>query len=106
MADSDSDYVASSGDEAGRGGKNSKGPKKSSKPRERERWEEISRAWDVGLEDDNIESTVAELLEAGKKRRYDHSSPPLIYNLNYLNLNHLNISITSTNSLPPPWLSL
>ncbi|KAI5796824.1 Ssl1-like-domain-containing protein [Pyronema domesticum] len=77
MADSDSDYVASSGDEAGRGGKNSKGPKKSSKPRERERWEEISRAWDVGLEDDNIESTVAELLEAGKKRRLLKDETPL-----------------------------
>jgi len=75
MADSDSDYIASSADEAGahvvskkgRGGKSSK---KSNKPRERERWEEVQRAWDVGLDDENIESTVAELLEAGKKRRY------------------------------------
>lgn len=76
MADSDSEYVASSGDEAGAhvvskkgGGKD--GRVKSGKPREKvkERWEEVQRAWDVGLEDDNIESTVAELLEAGKKRR-------------------------------------
>ena len=70
--DSDSDYIASSGDEAGahrvsKGGRS----EKSSKGREKkaERWEEVHRAWDVGLEDDNIESTIAELVEAGKKRR-------------------------------------
>lgn len=92
MADSDSDYIASSGDEAGGGGGGGGGParrggdragggggrgagkgggKRAAKPRERERWEEVQRAWDVGLDDDvSIESTVAELLEAGKKRRY------------------------------------
>ena len=87
MADSDSDYVASSGDEAGGGGGAARrggnktgggrsggkagGGKRAAKPRERERWEEVQRAWDVGLDDDaSIESTVAELLEAGKKRRY------------------------------------
>jgi transcription initiation factor TFIIH subunit 2 len=79
MVESDSDYIASSGDEVrihSKKGHHGKGGKKSSKPREkgRERWEEVQRAWDVGLEDDNIESTVAELLEAGKKRRL---SPPL-----------------------------
>jgi transcription initiation factor TFIIH subunit 2 len=80
MADSDSDYIASSGDEAsaprkGRGGK--KGDKGKPREKPRERWEEIQRAWDAGLEDDNIESTVAELLEAGKKRRLLKDETPL-----------------------------
>jgi transcription initiation factor TFIIH subunit 2 len=77
MADSDSDYIASSGDEAGahtvsKKGRHAGKSKSSGKPREKvkERWEEVQRAWDVGLEDDNIETTVAELLEAGKKRRF------------------------------------
>lgn len=77
MADSDSDYVQSggSGDEAGahlvRGKKSEKGRESGKKQREKkvERWEEVKRAWDAGLEDDNIESTVAGILEAGKKRR-------------------------------------
>lgn len=79
MADSDSDYIASSGDEAGahrvgKGGQKSGASSRSRKTKSREnrveRWEEVKRAWDAGLEDDNIESTVAGLLEAGKKRRY------------------------------------
>lgn len=72
-ADSDSDYIASSGDEAGANTAKAGRADKPSKGREKkaERWEEVQRAWDVGLEDDNIDSTVAELVEAGKKRRYN-----------------------------------
>jgi len=74
MADSDSDYIGSSGNEGGassskkgRDGRIGENGKPREKPRER--WEEVQRAWDVGLGED-IESTVAGLLEAGKKRRY------------------------------------
>lgn len=74
MASSDSEYVASSGDEAGahviskKGGTGKDGRGKQ-REKAKERWEEIQHRWeDIG--DDNIESTVAELLEAGKKRRF------------------------------------
>lgn len=82
MADSDSDYVQSggSGDEAGahlRGKKFGKG-KDAGKEKKVERWEEVKRAWDAGLDDDNIETTVAGILEAGKKRRYECSPARLL----------------------------
>jgi transcription initiation factor TFIIH subunit 2 len=77
MADSDSDYIASSGDEARTSKRAGKGDKRAPREKPRERWEEIQRAWDEGLEDDNIESTVAELLEAGKKRRLLKDETPL-----------------------------
>ena len=72
MADSDSDYVGSSGDETGahivsKKGKHGKGDKSGKRgEKAKERWEEVKRAWDVGLEDD-IDS-VAEIIEAGKRR--------------------------------------
>ncbi|KAA8894963.1 Ssl1-like-domain-containing protein [Sphaerosporella brunnea] len=79
MADSDSDYIASSGDEAPKSKSNKTGKrgKRAGREKPRERWEEIQRAWDLGLEDDNIESTISELLEAGKKRRLLKDETPL-----------------------------
>jgi hypothetical protein len=79
MADSDEDYIASSGDEAGahvvsrKGARRSRSGKKSGKKggQAKERWEEINRSWDVVLEgDDNINATVAGMLEAGKRKRF------------------------------------
>lgn len=83
MADSDSDYVASSGDEAEahrvRKGDPKSGKARKSKLRENkvERWEEVKRSWDTGLEDEDIESTVAGIIDAEKRKRYMMSGEKL-----------------------------
>ncbi|KAI5787085.1 Ssl1-like-domain-containing protein [Geopyxis carbonaria] len=87
MADSDSDYIASSGDEAGahmarKGGKlvasgTESKKRKAGREKKVERWEEKRRAWDEGLEDDNIDSVVGALQQAAKKRRLLKDETPL-----------------------------
>lgn len=79
MADSDEDYVNSSGDEAGahivsrRGAGGSKGARPpSSKPKvqKKEAWEDIKRSWDNVVEGADGSINVTGLLEAGKRKRY------------------------------------
>lgn len=83
MADSDEDYIASDDEEAGahtisKGGRRGARPtKKTGKAaQKRERWEDIKRSWDnvVEGEDGNLSSTVAGLLEAGKRKRFNTCS--------------------------------
>jgi len=91
MADSDEDYIATDDEEigahnVGKGGRHRAGgaavaggggrarSKNGSKPggaQKRERWEDIKRSWDnvVEGEDGSLSSTVAGLLEAGKRKR-------------------------------------
>jgi len=96
MADSDEDYIATDDEEigahnVGKGGRHRGGAgaggggggggggsgarsKNGSKPggtQKRERWEDIKRSWDnvVEGEDGSLSSTVAGLLEAGKRKR-------------------------------------
>ncbi|TGZ85214.1 TFIIH basal transcription factor complex, subunit SSL1 [Ascodesmis nigricans] len=83
MADSDSDYIASSGDEAGlhrtRKGDRKSGKTSKAKVRDNklERWEEVKRAWDDGLEDEDIETTVAGIIDAEKRKRLHTDETPL-----------------------------
>lgn len=91
MADSDEDYIATDDEEvgahnvgkggrhrgaggaaaAGGSGARSKNGSKSGGAQKRERWEDIKRSWDnvVEGEDGSLSSTVAGLLEAGKRKR-------------------------------------
>ena len=102
MADSDEDYIATDDEEigahnVGKGGRHrgsaaaaggggggsgarSKNGSKSGGAQKRERWEDIKRSWDnvVEGEDGSLSSTVAGLLEAGKRKRLGDkkSCPP------------------------------
>lgn len=75
MADSDEDYVNSSGDEAGahivtRGRKGARPPSKGKKTQKKEAWEDIKRSWDNVVEGADGSLDVAGLLDAGKRKRF------------------------------------
>lgn len=76
MADSDEDYVNSSGDEASahivsRGGrKGARPPPKGKKTQKKEAWEDIKRSWDNVVEGADGSLDVAGLLDAGKRKRF------------------------------------
>lgn len=76
MADSDEDYVNSSGDEVGahivsRGGrKGARPPTKGKKTQKKEAWEDIKRSWDNVVEGADGSLDVAGLLDAGKRKRF------------------------------------
>lgn len=76
MADSDEDYVNSSGEDAGahivsRGGrKGSRQQSKGKKAQKKEAWEDIKRSWDNVVEGADGSLDVAGLLDAGKRKRF------------------------------------
>lgn len=79
MADSDEDYVNSSGDEAGahivsKGGRKGARPQsKGKKAQRKEAWEDIKRSWDNVVEGADGSLDVAGLLDAGKRKRFGHT---------------------------------
>ncbi|KAL0637612.1 hypothetical protein Q9L58_003336 [Maublancomyces gigas] len=83
MADSDEDYVNSSGDEVGahivsRGGrKGARPPTKGKKTQKKEAWEDIKRSWDNVVEGADGSLDVAGLLDAGKRKRLLKDTTPL-----------------------------
>ncbi|KAG0125961.1 Ssl1-like-domain-containing protein [Tuber indicum] len=100
MADSDEDYIATDDEEigahnisksgrhrgaggaattGGSGARSKNGSKPGGGAQKRERWEDIKRSWDnvVEGEDGSLSSTVAGLLEAGKRKRLLKDTTPL-----------------------------
>jgi transcription initiation factor TFIIH subunit 2 len=70
MADSDDEYIGSSGDERGKRASNAR-KQKGAGDAGKERWEEIQRSWDNVVEgaDGSISATVVGLLEQNKRKR-------------------------------------
>ena len=88
MADSDEDYVNSSGDEAGahivsrRGLKGARPRSKAQKVQKKEAWEDIKRSWDNVIEGADGSIDVTGLLEAGKRKRFVSAAAVAAYGSN------------------------